>query len=620
MMEAEKDLGEATGYRVRMAESAGDALGVLLPSTNPWGPSDCGRQDCVPCGQDDARRLDCRRRNILYENVCQVCNQKDGKDGNDDQKDGKGIYVGESSRSLHERAKEHVADRDNLKEDSHMVKHWVCDHPDLLEPPKFKFRIVRSFQDPLTRQLAEAVRIERSGENILNSKSEFNRCRIPRLKINLEEWGVWRKEKEKAEEERKDEDLEKEAEESLEFRTPNKRKPDEIPKGRKAKKLRFEKLVGWGEGPSIQENQTEPEAEGRVEDTLESHISPGEGSRSDWKSSQGGSSNRADDSRGAREVKTLPDGWKIGQNRGENLPEGWRPTDQVDKSLPDGWKTGVLAPSVNTQAAPLRNIIEYVPNDASEPDGWKAVKNRTLEPAEGPRERVSSVNTPTTSKRNIVTDVPEDKAVPGGWMESPTTTGDPAKGKRRVRGKLSVKEIQEMKKSCHNIEGMFLKQKLPTIKVTAEDVQHNTSLGPSATLVSSKECTGVQSVHSPGKPLCTRAGLSNITIRSTSDMRKADTHAHQISHPWESSEAFAGIGLVADGVGPKKPKTSEHHPPRPVVEPLPGVVMGVGGEDPILTPGGRPMFREEEISTIGSMIKKWEEMEKEGGETKEGKG
>ena len=263
-------------------------------------------------------------------------------------------------------------------------------------------------------------------------------------------------------------------------------------------------------------------------------------------------------------MKTLPDGWKLGQSRSANLPEGWRPDDQVDKSLPDGWKAGVLT----------RNIIKDVPNDASEPDGWKAVKNRTLEPAEGPRERVASVNTPSASKSNTFMNVPEDKAVPGGWMESPTTTGDPAKGKRRVRGKLSVKEIQEMKKSCHNIEGMFLKQKLPTIKVTAEDVQHNTSLGPSATLVSSEECTGVQSVHSPDKPLCTRAGLSNITIRSTSDMRKADTHAHQISHPWESSEAFAGIGLVADGVGPKKPKTSEHHPPRPVVEPLPGVVMG----------------------------------------------
>ena len=42
-----------------------------------------------------------------------------------------------------------------------------------MAPPKFMFRIVRSFQDPLTRQLIEAVRIE---EDILNFKAEYSRC------------------------------------------------------------------------------------------------------------------------------------------------------------------------------------------------------------------------------------------------------------------------------------------------------------------------------------------------------------------------------------------------------------------------------------------------------------
>ena len=39
MQDAETELGQATGYRIRMAESAGTALSVLLPSTNPWGGS-----------------------------------------------------------------------------------------------------------------------------------------------------------------------------------------------------------------------------------------------------------------------------------------------------------------------------------------------------------------------------------------------------------------------------------------------------------------------------------------------------------------------------------------------------------------------------------------------------
>ena len=37
-------------------------------------------------------------------------------------------------------------------------------------------------------QLAEAVRIELRGEDILNSKAEFSRCRVPRLRINMEGW------------------------------------------------------------------------------------------------------------------------------------------------------------------------------------------------------------------------------------------------------------------------------------------------------------------------------------------------------------------------------------------------------------------------------------------------
>ena len=49
---AEDELGEATGYRIRIAESAGSALGILLPSTNPWGANDCERADCVICKEE----------------------------------------------------------------------------------------------------------------------------------------------------------------------------------------------------------------------------------------------------------------------------------------------------------------------------------------------------------------------------------------------------------------------------------------------------------------------------------------------------------------------------------------------------------------------------------------
>ena len=72
LQDAEEDLGKATGYRVRIVESVGSPLEMLLPSTNPWGPPNCERLDCVPCGRGDDKRMDCRKRNLLYKNRCEV--------------------------------------------------------------------------------------------------------------------------------------------------------------------------------------------------------------------------------------------------------------------------------------------------------------------------------------------------------------------------------------------------------------------------------------------------------------------------------------------------------------------------------------------------------------------
>jgi hypothetical protein len=276
LQKAEVELGMKTGYRVRIVENAGSALKMLLPSTNPWGNRDCQRLDCIMCNQGDERTQDCRRRNIMYENRCTVCQV--GKDGDKFQKDGLGIYVGETSRSMYERSKEHEKDRMEEEEDSHQMKHWVLDHPELDAPPRFKFQIISSFSDPLTRQISEAVRIEQRGEMILNSKSEFNRCRVPRLKIDMEGWkaGKEREKQEKlnkAQDERVEISQVEESETGLkddgqvelelsEFeaqskRMENKRKRMEEPskpeeRKRKEKKRKFARLVNWGEVDSSQ--------------------------------------------------------------------------------------------------------------------------------------------------------------------------------------------------------------------------------------------------------------------------------------------------------------------------------------------------------------------------------
>ena len=97
------------------------------------------------------------------------------------------LYVGETSRSIQERCKEHWASYTGEKEESHMLKHQWLEHGG--EQADFVMRVVGSKRTALVRQISEAVRIRRRGEEgrILNSRSEFNRSHIPRLQVEEEE-------------------------------------------------------------------------------------------------------------------------------------------------------------------------------------------------------------------------------------------------------------------------------------------------------------------------------------------------------------------------------------------------------------------------------------------------
>ena len=84
-------------------------------------------------------------------------------------------------------ASEHLGAARKGDERSHMVRHQKMEHPG--EPPAFVFKVVSSHRTALNRQIKEAVRIRRRGRaaSILNSKSEFNRCQIPRLVVEVED-------------------------------------------------------------------------------------------------------------------------------------------------------------------------------------------------------------------------------------------------------------------------------------------------------------------------------------------------------------------------------------------------------------------------------------------------
>ena len=121
------------------------------------------------------------------------------------------LYIGETSRSVYERGLEHSRDFNEMKKDSHMIKHYFDKHEEEdIENMKFGMRIARTTRTAFNRQIMESVLIQakKSKHNILNSKSEYNRCALPRLTAKLGEESYDKLEKAKKEERIAEKELE----------------------------------------------------------------------------------------------------------------------------------------------------------------------------------------------------------------------------------------------------------------------------------------------------------------------------------------------------------------------------------------------------------------------------
>jgi hypothetical protein len=194
MKENEDKMSELTGFRFRMMEAGGIKVKNML-STDLARGSHCGRQNCQPCRRTSEKRENCKRKNIVYESVCEMCNP--GKTSIHDEQDPelagatntvttsrKGVYIGETSRTLHERANEHFRDAKDFSEKSHMIKHWLSSHQEEKEVPNFRFKIKGTFKDCLSRQITEAMRIFLSEDEMLNSKNEYLANCLSRVQVS----------------------------------------------------------------------------------------------------------------------------------------------------------------------------------------------------------------------------------------------------------------------------------------------------------------------------------------------------------------------------------------------------------------------------------------------------
>ena len=217
LRENEDKMESMAGYRMKIVERGGCKLVDMLHKANPWAGEDCGRERCLLCstkkeeGKENSQ--DCKRRNCAYETTCITCTrrqdqeieQKYGEEGKkriDEEKRRakRYIYIGETNRSVYERGIEHQNDVTGCKTSSHMLRHLLTVHEEEEEEwdkIKFGMRILKSTKTAFERQILESVLIQKAREqNIMNNKSEYNRCALPRLTAKLGERDMekWREE------------------------------------------------------------------------------------------------------------------------------------------------------------------------------------------------------------------------------------------------------------------------------------------------------------------------------------------------------------------------------------------------------------------------------------------
>ena len=126
----------------------------------------------------------CKTCNVVYKAECLDCITEEAN-GDRDAKD-IWLYVGETSRSLHERASEHHESAMRIDKKSFVMKHWANSHPDYSRHPKRKFSVVKRHKSALNRLIHEAIRINETGN--LNSKAEWRYNRKTRLVVEGIQW------------------------------------------------------------------------------------------------------------------------------------------------------------------------------------------------------------------------------------------------------------------------------------------------------------------------------------------------------------------------------------------------------------------------------------------------
>ena len=160
------------GLKFKIVERGGTMVKLDLQQDNPTATSGCQSGDCPACKAGRGTGGPCRKSNVLYEFTCQQCPA-----------DSQVVYIGETARNLNSRGSEHNSNYQRRQQESFMQKHQL-EAPNGMEAD-FSAKVLSSYKDCLSRQIAEGVHIRSCDQQILNIKVEWNQPALWKVRSEL---------------------------------------------------------------------------------------------------------------------------------------------------------------------------------------------------------------------------------------------------------------------------------------------------------------------------------------------------------------------------------------------------------------------------------------------------
>ena len=131
LAKVEPRLARSTGYQVKITEQGGKPLAKMFSTNLTSGL--CHRNDCGVCDNPNIKGPPlCQVKSVVYQSTCEACDIEHKKSPTSKHK---GLYIGESYRTLYERILEHRSALSRWDDSSFMYKHWALTHPYLNTPP-----------------------------------------------------------------------------------------------------------------------------------------------------------------------------------------------------------------------------------------------------------------------------------------------------------------------------------------------------------------------------------------------------------------------------------------------------------------------------------------------------